>query len=113
MICGCANGSANNVAGENTNTSRTRGESRPLVLVVWRDAATQSDLTLDEAKRLEPPEVCSVGYLVTYNTIKIVLAPSVLEEQFAMDVLAIPTDWVTSVLRLDLTTDLLVPKETD
>ena len=117
MTCGCANGPASNAAGENTSPCPCGNcpspvDEQALVLVVWRAAATQSDVPLAEAKGLEPPEVRSVGHIVIYNTIKLVLASSILEGKFAMDVLVIPADWVISVVRLESTHDLLDPKET-
>ena len=82
----------------------------PMVRVTWHDAQEQAAGWMSHKEMSEAPlaTVEEVGYLVTYDTERLVVSRSRVlthldEEETGGACIAIPTDWVQSI-------ELLVPK---
>lgn len=75
--------------------------SYPLVKIVWRDATSTSGWhSIEEAVRLQPARVESVGWLIASTSERIVLAHG-LEEDEAIGVMVIPRGWVEDSVVLE------------
>lgn len=76
-------------------------DPRP-VLVTWRDTTTQHAgwLSIEDASKLAPSVVRTVGFVVRRSKREIVLVQSVSNDGDALTSIVIPRDWVQSVVRL-------------
>jgi len=75
----------------------------PLVLVVWRDAAVRTNVSVADVDGVGTWDVETPGFLVSYDATQIKLVrttfwpPPFNPKDIELDTLAIPADWVQEV----------------